>query len=63
MDKENKECCESTKSSCSCCGGAKKLFLGIILGVLLASISIGFFAAGKCIAYNGSICPFTQMHR
>ena len=59
---ENKDSGEK-KSCCSSCCCGKKLFLGILLGIILASISIGFFCAGKGLAYSGGLCPFTQTHR
>ncbi len=55
MSEEKKDACCSTGSSCGCCSGAKKLVVGMLLGVLIFATGM-WFAKAKCMTGKG-VCP------
>ena len=46
----------SEKSS-RCCFGGKKMFLGGLIGLVLAGAGFGLYHMGKCA---GKVCPVSQ---
>ena len=51
---------ETGKQGCcatACCGGGKKLFLGGVIGLVLAAAGFGLYCAGKCTGKMGCSLP------
>ena len=59
MSEEKKDgCCSSEKSGCGCCGGAKKLVIGLIAGALLFASGV-MFAKSSCMMGGSKVCPIS----
>lgn len=57
-EKKDGSCCKTSGSGGSCCG-CKKLFVGILLGLLIAVIGHCFLCSGSPCG-KAKMCPIVQ---